>query len=274
MLSPVFIPYHWFRHVLGGVCGLALLLTPAAARATVFNWPDLGWTAGAPAPGQTVAQSFTSVTPNDITVSVNNNGASASGATWQSGYPAINSTKLTGGFTGVDALQLYVTSESSLSSTIKTTVTFNAPVINLSFQIWDVDASSGQFADKIAQIQAIAQGGATVGPDTVTSAVSGYNTITGSGLSTVVLGTAVASDSTNQGTITVTFLGPITQFSFAWSNSDSGLGAQAIGLGPLTYTVVPELSEGWGVALLCAAAIAAHTIARRRNALVDAIRLD
>ena len=270
MLSPVFALHQWFRHsaILWGVYGLSLLLTPAAARATVFNWPDSSWAAGAPAPGQTVNQSFTSVTPNDITVSINNNGASAQGATWQSGYPAINSTKFTGGFTGVDALQFLVSSESSLSASIKTTVTFNTPVINLSFQIWDVDASSGQFADKISQIQALAQGGPTVGPDTVTSAVAGYNTITGSGLSTVVLGTANANDATNQGTITITFLGPITQFSFEWSNNDPGLGAQGIALGPLTYDIVPEPCEGLGVALLCAVVIAARTITRRKHASI------
>jgi hypothetical protein len=114
-----------------------------------------------------------------------------------------------------------------------------------------VDAFSGQFADRISNIQAIALGGTTVGPDSVTSAVAGYNTITGTGLSTIVLGTANAANSTNQGTIDISFAGPITQFSFDWSNNDPALGAQAIALGPLTYTVVPEMSAGWAVALLC-----------------------
>jgi hypothetical protein len=267
MLSIVSVPRSWFKGlaVAGSAIVLAFLLAPPAAQATLFNWPDLGWTAGAPAPGQTFSQSFTSVTPNDITLSINNNGASGSGAAWQSGYPAINSTKETGGLSGVDGVQLWVTGQSSVSSYIKTTVAFNTPVINLSFQIWDVDLSSGQFTDKIAQIQALAQGGGTVGPDSVTSALPGYNSITGSGLSTVVLGTATASDTTNQGTITITFLGPITQFSFQWSNSDSALGTQAIALGPLTYTIVPEPSTGWSVALLCAAAIAGPAIVRRRK---------
>ncbi len=266
MFSLAFVPNKRFKHsaILWGVSGM-LLLMPAAARATVFSWPDLGWTSGVPAPGQTLTQSFTSVTTNDITVSINNNGISSQGATWQSGYPAINSTKETGGFSGVDGVQLFVTNQSSVSSYIKTTVTFNTPVINLSFQIWDVDKSAGQFVDKIAQIQAIAQGGGTVGPDTVTSAMPGVNSITGSGLSTVVLGTATAADNTNQGTINITFLGPITQFSFQWSNDDSGLGAQAIALGPLTYAIVPEPSQGWGVALLCAVVIAAWTISRRKE---------
>ena len=139
-------------------------------------------------------------------------------------------------------------------------------MVNLSFQIWDVDASAGQFVDKIFNIQALASLGATVGPDSVTSEVSGYNTITGTGLGTVVLGTANAANNTNQGTIDITFNGPITQFSFDWSNNDPALGAQAIGLGPLTYTILPELPSGWSVALLCAVAAAGREIGRRKKA--------
>lgn len=158
MFAPVLASRQWLDcpKLLLGTAGLLILLSPASVRGTVFDWPSSGWTAGAPAPGQTVTQSFTSVTPNDITVSINNNGASNQGATWQTGYPAIDSTTETGGFNGVNALQIYVVAQSSTSSYIRATVTFNTPVINLSFQIWDVDAFSGQFADKISNIQAIA----------------------------------------------------------------------------------------------------------------------
>ena len=206
------------------------------------------------------------MTPNDITVDINNNGTSSQGAAWQTGYPAISRSPLTDGLASTNALQLYVVSENSTSSYIRTTVTFNTAVDNLSFQIWDVDASAGQFIDKIFNIQGLASLGATVGPDSVTSEVSGYNTITGTGLGTVVLGTANAANNTNQGTIDITFNGPITQFSFDWSNNDPALGAQAIGLGPLTYTILPELPSGWSVALLCSVAAAGREIGRRKKA--------
>ena len=259
------------RTLLLCAAGLLFLQGTVSLHATVFDWPGTGWTAGTPGPGQTVSQSFTSVTPNDINVSINNNGVSATGATWQPGYPAIGTNPLTGGLSGTNALQLYVVSESSTSSYIRTTITFNTPVINLSFQIWDVDAVAGQFADKIFNIQALTDLGATVGPNSVTSAVPGYNTISGTGLSTVVLGTANAANNTNQGTIDVTFNGPITQFSFDWSNNDPGLGAQAIGLGPLTYTIVPEFPAGWENFLLCAIVVAGHEIRRatKRNPKIN-----
>ena len=218
---------------------VVLLLGQLPAAATVFNWPSPpGWTAGAPAPGQTQTQSFTSINPNDITVSINNNGASGTGGTWQSGYPAINSTLLNGGLPGTNGLQLYLGSQSSVSSYILTTVSFASPVTNLSFQLWDVDSSS-PYIDTITQIQALAYGGGVIGATSVTSAVPGYNTITGTGLSTVVTGIATASNTTNEGTINISFNAPITEFSFRWLNTDSSLGSQGVGLGPLTYTVVP-----------------------------------
>src|SRR5438067_9441739 len=232
----------------------------------VFDWPTSpGWTAGTPTAGQTVTQSFTSVDPNDITVSVNNDGISNQGATWQTGYPQISRSPLTGSFGSTNALQLYVVSQSSTSSYIRTTITFATPVINLSFQIWDVDAVAGQFADKIFNIQALAVGGATVGADSVTSEVAGYNTITGTDLSTVVLGTGNAANNTNQGTIDISFSGPITQFSFDWSNNDPALGAQAIGLGPLTYTPVPEINPFSSVLVVCSLLVVFELFTRRHR---------
>lgn len=244
----------------------AFLFTAVATQASVvFDWPSSpGWTAGAPAPGQTKTQQFTSVNPNDITVDINNNGASGSGATWQASYPQISASPTTGGLVGTNALQLYVSAQSSTSAFIRTTITFDTPVINLSFQLWDVDAVAGQFADKIWNIQALAQGGGTVGATSVTSVTPGYNTISGTGLATVVLGTANAANNTNQGSITITFAGPITQFSFDWSNNDAGLGAQAIGLGSLSYDPVPEFDQGFGAAAACLTAILGERVRRRK----------
>ena len=242
------------------VAVFTLCASPAFIQAaTTFNWPNPpGWTAGTPTTGQTLSQSFTSVSPNDISVSIYN-----SGVTNQAGYPAINSTNTTGGFTGVNALQLYISSTPTFGNYLRTTVSFATPVINLSFQLWDVDASSGQFIDKVANIQALAEDGTTVGATSVTSAVPGYNTITGTGLSTVITGTASASNTTNQGTINITFAGPITQFSFEWSNNDPARGQQAIGLGPLTYTIVPEAQSFCSVTAACLAAILCGRLRRR-----------
>ncbi|SRR5581483_1792446 len=261
-MSSLFHRFSWCNA--RSICFTALLcLFASTLHASVLDWPNGGWTAGTPSPGQTFAQSFTVDTPNDVTVSINNNGASGTGATWLAPYPQIDSTHTTGGFTGVNGLQLVVTSEATTSSFIKVVVSFASPVTNLSFQLWDIDANAGQFADTIQNIQGLTDTSTIVGATSISSAVAGYNTITGSGLSTVVTGTASAANNTNQGTIDVSFVGPITQFSFEWSNTDPGLGQQAIGLGPLAFTVVPEMSAGYFVALVCALALISSEISRR-----------
>lgn len=250
------------RHLIASIL-LALVACGTAAQGSVLNWPLNAWTQGAPAPGQTFSQSFTAVDPNDVSLSINNNGASGTGATWNTNYPQISTSPLTGGLSGVQGVQLYVSAEASTSAYVKVTVSFANPVINLSFQIWDVDANAGQFVDKITNIQGLTESSTTVGATSVTSVTPGFNTVTGSGLTTVVTGTANAANNTNNGSIDVSFSGPITQFSFQWSNSDAGLGPQAIGLGPLSFTFVPEMSAGWFVALVCALALMSSEISRR-----------
>ncbi len=253
----------------GSLFFVLLLISGASARASViFNWPtsSIPWAAGTPTGGQTATAMFTSVNPNDITVSVNNSGAGPQGMVFNSQYPSIpTGAQITGGFTNVNSLQMIVSSSQAFGNYIQTTVSFATPVANLSFQIWDVDAHPGQFVDKIANIQALAFGGGTVGPDSVTSVTPGFNTITGSGLSTVVLGTADANDNSNQGSINFVFNAPVTQFSFQWSNNDPGLGQQGIALGPLTYTPVPESGSFLGTAAACLTVVGFELLRRKKN---------
>ncbi len=209
--------------------------------------------------GQTFSQNFTSVSANDISVSLFNSGVNIQGT-----YPQIGTNPATGGLSGVNGLQLYISSTPSFGAYLRTTVTFTTAVTNLSFQRWDVDASPGQFIDQIKNIQALAQGGGTVGANSITSEVAGYNSITGTGLSTVIEGTNSAANNTNQGTIDIVFNQPITQFSFDWSNNDNGRGAQAIGLGPLTYDVLPEGRPGLFSVGSCLFAVLCESVRRRR----------
>ncbi len=250
------------------LCVVLFLIPGTSATASMtFLWPTSAtpWSAGTPSAGQTATASFTSVNPNDITVSINNSGAGPQGMNFIPQCPSINTDQFTGGFTGVNGLQLIVSNSDAVGTYIRTTVSFATPVANLSFQIWDVDFKSNQFADKIYNIQALAVGGVTVGPDSVTSVTPGFNTITGSGLSTVVIGTAAANDTTNQGSINIVFNGPITQFSFDWSNNDPKLGQQGIALGPLTYDAVPESGSVLSTAAACLMIVGFEWLRRPKN---------
>jgi len=67
---------------------------------------------------------------------------------------------------------------------------------NVSFQLWDIDSTvtgGNNFIDAITNVQAIAVGGGTVYPDTVSNAHTTnpgtqYSTITGSAASLVIAG--------------------------------------------------------------------------------------
>ena len=246
---------------------LLLLICSIRPATAAFDWPTSpGWTAGSPGPGQTASQNFTNAETNDLTVAINNSGAAVQGMVWDGssgGYPQISRVTNTGGFANVDGLQMAVTSSQTAGAFITVTVTFGGPVSNLSFQIWDVDAVAGQAIDRITNIQAIALGGCNIGPDSVTSAVAGFNTISGNGLGFVVVGNGNASDSTNEGTIDIVFSGPLTQFSFQLDNNDPALGGQGIGLGPLSYTPTPEIDPSWIATATCVAA-AAFKLVRRK----------
>src|SRR5947209_9906707 len=196
------------RAVLVFVAAASIWGQSQTAKATVLVFANNSWTAGSPAPGQTVSQLFNS-TGVDVTVAINNNGASATGATWAANYPTVNSTQTTGGYTGVNGVQLYATATSSTSAYVLTTVSFSSPVTNLTLEIWDVDKSAGQFIDAITAIQGLSDTNSVVAASSVSSAVAGFNTVTGSGLSYVVTGTNGASNTTNQGTVNISFTGPI-----------------------------------------------------------------
>jgi hypothetical protein len=247
---------------------LSAWLASVPVHATTFNWDTSTWTSGAPTNGNTASQTFTSTV--NMTVSLLN-----SGETWSTNaldgtgasFPVVNNTTNSGGNSGASAygLQLVTHSQTSNSSYVQVTVAFAAPVNSVSFQIWDVDSSPNQFTDQIHNIQA--QPWSTGGAIAATSVTgSSANSVTGSGLGTLVTGTANSPNS-NTGNVTITFSGAITSFSFQWSNIASGLGLQGIALGPITYTVatLPEVGSTVGAFAVCAAAIGAREIRRRKR---------
>jgi hypothetical protein len=250
-----------------------------SAQGTVFDWPSSpGWTAGEPTingPAQTVDYSSSG---QNVSVTLTN-----TGATWNAGYPqvATGGTGFVNGGTANSGLILQPSGQTSNGTYLQLTINFNNPggVTNVSFQIWDidatVDASGNGFIDAITHLQATAVGGGTLFPDIVDNTHTSnpgttYNFISGSGANLAITGdlaqVAGAANGTDQGTINVTFAQPITQISFWYSNNASGsLTTQTIGIGPLTYSIVPEISSSWSGALLCVVSASVLELRRRRN---------
>jgi len=250
-----------------------------SAQGTVFDWPSSpGWTAGEPTingPAQTVDYSSSG---QNVSVTLTN-----TGATWNAGYPqvATGGTGFVNGGTTNSGLILQPSAQTSNGTYLQLTINFNNPggVTNVSFQIWDidatVDASGNGFVDAITHLQATAVGGGTLFPDIVdnthtSNPGTSYNLINGSGANLAITGdpaqAAGAANGTDQGTINITFAQAITQISFWYSNDASGsLTTQTIGIGPLTYSIVPEISPSWPGALLCVVSASVLELRRRRR---------
>jgi hypothetical protein len=258
---------------------LALMAFLASSQGSVvFDWPVApGWTAGQPTingPDQTVDYSSTG---QNISVTLSN-----TGATWNTGYPQVvpDGTGAFNGGTLNSGLILQPTGQISNATYIQLTINFNNPggVQNVSFQIWDVDAtvdgSGNGFIDSITNLQAAAVAGGTLYPSSIDNIHTSnpgtpYNFITGSGSSLAITGdpsqAAGATNNTDQGTINITFAQPITQISFWYANAAGGsLTTQTIGIGPITYDILPEISPAWPIALVSVSAVVLEL--RRRRA--------
>lgn len=253
---------------------LAVLFAPSTASCAVFSWPNPpAWAATGPASGSTETVDYSFNAQGSLAVSVFN-----SGMTWQTNYPqtanvGAAAAVVTGGTAnGTGSLQLYATTAVSTASFAQVTINFNytGGANNISFQLWDVDAA-GSFVDTIKNIQATAVGGGTVYPTTLTG-TAGFNTVTGTGAAAVVTGTANAANNTNEGTVNIAFTQTVSSITFQWSNSFAGtpLGAQAIGVGPITFTSIgtafPEVGSAAGALALCGGLATGGRFRRRRPA--------
>jgi hypothetical protein len=265
---------------------LGFLLSSTACRADVFNWPTTpAWTAGSPPDGNSQTVDYSS-TGQAISVTLANFGGP--GMTWNSGFPQVetNGTGIwNGGFpagSGVNGLILQPGSQTSNATYIQVTINFTNPggANNVSFQLWDIDAtvdgSGNGFIDTIKNLQGITPLGATVYPTSVDNIHTSnpgiaYNNITGSGAGLVIAGDTVtnsAANNTDQGTVNIAFSQAVTSISFEYSNGASGsLTTQTMGIGPISFTPVPEVNPSNAALLLCGGVMGFGLLRRRsRNA--------
>ncbi len=145
---------------------------------------------------------------------------------------------------------------------VTVTVTFSAAytqgVTNVSFTLFDVDAT--QFQDQIRSITATTINNTTVGA-TVTG--SSNNSVTGVSPNQIVNGTAnTASTGATSGDANVTInfgTAAIKSFTFVYGSgtligSDTDPTQQKIGLYNIGFTPVPEINPSWSAVISCLAA--------------------
>ena len=259
---------------------LGLMLSSSVCRAVVFSWPTTpAFTAGSPGIGASSTVDYFPSGGGAVSVTLTN-----TGATWNTGFPqvAAGGTGFVNGGTTSNGLILQPISESTTATYVQVTINFmyTGGANNISFQLWDVDATSvgaaNGYIDTITNIQGTAVGGGTVFATTLdnthtSNPGTAYNIITGSGATAVVTGQIPAANGTDQGTVNIGFSQTVSSISFQYLNTAATTRTQqTLGVGPITFTGIgtafPEVNSSGTALMLCGGVMGFARFRRRRNA--------
>ena len=166
-----------------------------AAGSVLFDWGTRTWTLGS------LNNSYV------ITGIGSTNFALSTDFPFVTGSPAINGT-LTGGIAGETGLFLNMNNNTSAQAAT-TVISLPTAVSGLQFRLFDIDFSSGVFADRLVVTGSF--NGSPVNP-TLTNGISNY--VTGN----VAIGDANATDTTANGTVFVTFSSPVDTVTVRYGN--------------------------------------------------------
>jgi len=257
------------------VACLALFSLCHSAQALVLDRSTNTWTPG------TLSNSYdvdAGIPGNDITVTVSGNTAQLQPeiASPYPPTPAIT-TNFQGGLASpVSTLNLALDLTNQIEA-VSVTVNFSnlypQGVKNVSFQLFDVDfANSGgsNFQDQIRGISALSIDGTTQIAPTIT--ISPNNSLTGSGLSQVVTGSASTVDTgagSGGANVTIDFGSSwIQSFTFTYG-SGSGTVAdptyEHIGIYNINFSTVPEADTTWATILICVSAAGIMSLQRAKK---------
>ena len=245
---------------------LLVVLLAATGQAIVVDWDALTWTPG------TLTNSF-DIDPaqagNDITVTVSGNTGQLQPEVI-SPYPQTPAitTNFQGGLgTAQNTLCIAVnfTNQSqSVTITIDFSALYSLGVQNVSFTLFDFDFSSGgssEYQDKLSGITALSVDGVTQVAPTITT--SSANTLTGSGLTQVVTGTASVADTgatSGNGNVMISFgTTAIRSLTFTYGSGSGTVSDptyQHVGIHDITFTPVPEINPTWSAVGSCILAVA------------------
>jgi uncharacterized repeat protein (TIGR01451 family) len=237
------------------VCFLVFsTLLPSSAISAVLDWDVHTWPA--PVGGLPTLSRTYSVGGSNIGITISGN----TNRLITTGNPVSPETNqyLTGGTTNQEALFIR-TDFVNTGENIVITMNFSHPggVSDLSFTVWDVDATSPQWIDRV-QVTAIA-GGSTVNPSSISDGVTnnpGINTTTGFPTN------ANAANNSADGNATFSFNQTnITQVRIVYSNVTTGTpGNQWISIHDLTFDVPPTVTKQFSPNPITAGGVSRLTI--------------
>lgn len=256
---------------IASVFAVILLAFPVCAKATVFSWGIASygsntWVGGPPGHNASVSNSYANDASNgpgnDIKITVSQVNSGAGSDTWGIG-PAVN-TNLTPG--GGSSLETETSTQANSTTYIKITISFigySAGVTGVSFTIYDVDLTTGQWIDQISSIQGTTPWSTTIGANPLVAVGGATYSVSGTAtpLTQMATGISANTDANAHGNVNIVFGNvPVTEVSFLWSNQDPALGNQHIALSNITYTkaVAPEMNPGLVAVGMCALVVASR----------------
>ena len=250
-----------------------LLLSRSGVMAVVLDWDTVTWTNGSLSNSYDIDSSNAG---NDVTVSVSGNTSQLGAEPTGEMTPALT-TNLAGGLAPSEKTLTLFIDLTNDSQAITLTVNFSAlytqGVENVSFSLFDVDfanqgGNGADFQDQLRSIRATSVDGTSIAATITTSA---GNTLTGSGLSQLVNGTATVGDTgtgSNAGNVMISFgTTAISSFTFTYGSGATPKNdptAQHIGIHDLNFTPVPEINPALAAALSCFAATGLMVFHRAR----------
>jgi hypothetical protein len=243
-----------FRYFAPSSLPVALVLVflgLSRVEAITLDWNNVNWTANS------LSQSFDidpSNAGNDITITISGNTGDIDDS--QGASPDDN-TIITGGQGGTQESLYLAANYGGTGRELVVTITFSAGYVygveNVQFTIFDVDRDSGLWRDQIDQIDGT-RNGVTASFADLTG--TNFHDIFDSGTATARARGDGASENadpaTDDANLNVVFNdAPVDEVSFRWTNQDSALDFQYIGLYDITYTpAVPEPATVVGGMLL------------------------
>lgn len=266
-----------FRHLLFSASALSLLTL--TRHGIVLDWSKLpegqSWTSG------DTKGSFDPDPANagdDIAISV-----ASHGVNFTNEYPqnAQFDPKMQIGNDDAFSLRLRTPGMESEKNSVTITITFNYPqgVNNVSFSLLDVDASDadtgGRWIDRISSISATPVEGpadsvALIGENISTD----VNTLLDSGtLKMTVAGNPKAGDVTDHSgdVFFHTDETLIRSITFTWNNPGKNFDGQAIALGNISFTPVPEIGGSRGSLIVCGGLLVGWRKRNRRQPDLDSV---
>lgn len=184
------------------IAGIAPALT-CPALTTLHDWDGISWSAG------TTSGSYALAGIGTMNVGIAISGGSFLSNATYGGQSPTRQNIVTGGLSPAQYSIFQLVDFTSQAGTVTSTITLPTAVPGVQFRLFDIDYSSGQFADRVTVTGSF--NGSPVYP-VLTNGVSNYV------IGNSAYGDVLSADNSGDGTLTVTFAAPVDSITIEYGS--------------------------------------------------------